>query len=79
MSARQHEPWLDKRGLAEHFACSVRSIELAMSQGMPHALIFGRPKARASEVEVWLAERGQLERRGDPPDRLLAPNIRSAA
>jgi hypothetical protein len=77
------EPWLDKRGLAAHLACSVRSIELAAAAGMPHAVIFGRVKFRASEVEPWLERSGQLERRGDigdsPPDNGLARQRVNAA
>jgi hypothetical protein len=60
----QLAPWLDKRGLAEHLACSVRSIENAVAQGMPHAVIFGRVKFQIPEVEAWLADAGYLERRG---------------
>jgi hypothetical protein len=29
------EPWLDKRALAEHLSCSVRSIQLALAEGLP--------------------------------------------
>lgn len=59
------EPWLDKRGLAEHFGCGVRWIEYRMEEGMPHALIAGRVKFRPSEVEPWLEGHGYLERRGE--------------
>lgn len=66
VGARQEvSPWLDKRGLAEHFACSPRSIEQAMANGMPHSMIFGRAKFKATECEAWLAENGQLKPRGD--------------
>lgn len=58
------DPWLDKRACAEHFGCSVRSIETAVAEGMPHAIIFGRPKFQATEVEQWLERTGRLERRG---------------
>ena len=58
------EPWLDKRQLAEHFACSVRSIENALAEGVPHARIFGRPKFRPSQVEPWLEAHGFLVRGG---------------
>ncbi|HTB49579.1 MAG TPA: hypothetical protein VK701_01245 [Solirubrobacteraceae bacterium] len=58
------EPWLDKRGLARHLSCSVKSIERAQVAGMPHAIIFGRIKFRASEAEAWLEEHGYLERPG---------------
>ena len=57
-------PWLDKRGLAAHLSCSVRSVELWVVEGMPHALLFGRPRFQAPEVEAWLERTGRLERRG---------------
>lgn len=64
--ARQEtSPWLDKRGLAEHFACSLRSIEQAMADGMPHSIIFGRAKFKALECEAWLRENGRLKPGGD--------------
>lgn len=59
------DPWLDKRGIAQHLACSIRSIEYAMDEGMPHTIIFGRPKFQAAQVETWLAHTGKLEHRGD--------------
>ena len=64
------EPWLDKRELAEHLACSLRSIQTALAEGLPHARIFGRTKFRVSEVEVWLEQRGHLQRRGEPADTI---------
>lgn len=57
--------WLDKRGLAEHLACSIRSIETAVADGMPHAVIFGRVKFQVPDVEAWLEHTGRLQRRGD--------------
>jgi Meiotically up-regulated gene 113 len=63
------EPWLDKRACAAHFGCSVRSIELAITEGMPHAVIFGRVKLQAAEVEAWL-ERRDRQTQGDD-DRLV--------
>jgi hypothetical protein len=59
------EPWLDKRGLADHLGCSVRWIAYRMEDGMPHAVIAGRIKFRASEVEPWLEQHGHLTRRGE--------------
>jgi hypothetical protein len=56
------EPWLSKQQLAKHLSVSVRSIELAVADGMPHARIFGRPKFKVSEVEPWLARTGRLTR-----------------
>jgi hypothetical protein len=62
---REFEPWLDKHGLAEHLQCSVRSIDTAKAEGMPHAVIFGRVKFRVTEVEPWLEQNGYLKRHGD--------------
>lgn len=56
------EPWLDKRGLAAFLSCSVRSIETALSEGLPSTRIFGRPKFKATEAEAWLEAHGYLER-----------------
>jgi hypothetical protein len=61
---RAPEPWLDKRGLAAHLACSVRSVEGAMAEGLPYAVIFGRAKFRASEAETWLERLGHLRPQG---------------
>jgi hypothetical protein len=58
-------PWLDKTAIAEHFACSTRSIEQAMAEGMPHSRIFGRAKFQIAECEPWLVEHGYLVLRGD--------------
>jgi hypothetical protein len=59
------ERWLDKKGLAESYSCSVRSIENAMSAGLPHLRIFGRAKFRVSETDRWLFEKGYIERLDD--------------
>lgn len=59
------DSWLDKRGLAAHLACSVRSVENALADGMPHAIIFGRVKFRAQDVEAWLEHTGRLQHRGE--------------
>jgi hypothetical protein len=59
------EPWLDKRGLAAHLGCSISWIEKRCASGMPHSLIAGRVKFRASTVEPWLEARGLLSHRGD--------------
>ena len=59
------EPWLDKRKLADHLSCSVRSVELLMTRGLPYAILIGRPKFRASEVESWLFAHGEVDLHGD--------------
>jgi hypothetical protein len=67
-------PWLDKRGIAGYLSCSVRSIESALTEGMPHAVIFGRVKFQVVDVEDWLEHAGHLQRRGDATDTLPADN-----
>lgn len=74
MTVVSTEPWLDKRGVAQHFSCSVRSIEGAMTRGLPYATIFGRPKFRASEVEAWLERHGALSLHGERGDSLPSPD-----
>lgn len=59
------EPWLDKRGIAAHLGCSVSWVEKRMAEGMPHSLIAGRCKYRASQVEPWLEQHGYIEQRGE--------------
>jgi hypothetical protein len=56
------EPWLDKKGIAEHLACSPRWIEDRVSEGMPSAMIAGRRKFRVSEAEPWLERAGHIRR-----------------
>jgi hypothetical protein len=58
MSVTHLEPWLDKRGLAAHLCCSIRSVETALAEGLPHAVIFGRVKFQVSAVEPWLEAHG---------------------
>ena len=62
MSVTALEPWLDKRGLAEHLGCGVRWVEARLAEGMPSAMIAGRRKFRASEVEPWLERAGHIRR-----------------
>ena len=59
------EPWLDRKKLAAHYSCSVRSIELALAEGLPHAIAFGRVKFQVSAIEPWLEQHGYIERRVD--------------
>ena len=65
MSVVQLERWLDKRGIAAHLSCSVRTIERRIEEGLPHRYIMGRARFRASEVEAWLERNGYSERKGD--------------
>ena len=56
-------PWLTKKELAAHLGASVRSVEKATAEGMPHAVIFGRSKYQAAEVEAWLEDTSRMRRR----------------
>lgn len=52
------EPWLPKRALANHWGCSVKTIERYMAQKMPHDHgPNGYARFRLSEVEPWREER----------------------
>jgi hypothetical protein len=62
--ATLQERWLDKHGIAEHFACGIRWIEERMTEGMPHTYIAGRAKFKVSLVEPWLDAHGFIEDRG---------------
>jgi hypothetical protein len=78
------EPWLTKKELAKHYACGndgeggdARSIEGAVKEGMPHAVIFGRVKFRVSETDPWLEQHGYLRR--NVTGNTLAPTSNGAA
>lgn len=62
MTVTQLEPWIDKRGIAEFFGCSIRKIETWTAEGMPSAIIAGRRKYRPSECEPWIERAGHLRR-----------------
>jgi hypothetical protein len=70
------EPWLDKRGLAVHLVCSVRSVERLMERGLPYSMILGRAKFQLSTVLPWLEEHGYVRHHRE--GRLGAPDERSA-
>jgi hypothetical protein len=55
-------PWLDRKALADHLGCSVRSVELRMAEGMPCWKVMGRVKFLVDEVTPWLVEHGHIER-----------------
>lgn len=57
--------WHDKTMIADHFVSSVSWIEKRMAEGMPHAVIAGRPKFKPAECEPWLEEHGYLVWKGD--------------
>lgn len=56
---------LDKRGFADHLACSVSWIEKRMAEGMPCEEIAGRIKFEPQEAEEWLRANGYIKRKGE--------------
>lgn len=54
MSVTTLEPWVDKAGIAEFFACSVSQIEKWTRAGMPSRIIAGRRKYKASLCDPWV-------------------------
>ena len=68
-----------KHQLAEHYACSIRSIQLALAAGMPSKKIFGKVKFRLSLVEPWLEAHGYLVHHGsDRSSTVIAHSIERA-
>lgn len=55
------EPYLDKKGLAAFFRCSVRTIEVWVAAGAPIPLVAGSRIGRASEVEAWAKANGHFK------------------
>lgn len=87
---RSEEPWLSKEAAAEHFACSARSLELAVRDGLPYRTIFGsrssgRPRSRrgwTSSVRMWDYRPKQTGRRcanSPPPDTGSEPHASQEA
>ena len=58
------EPYLDKKGLAHVYSCSVRWIELRMADGMPAWRSRDGAKFLRSETDPWLIEHGFIRNRG---------------
>ena len=57
-AARQPEPWVGKRAVAEHFGVTPRTVNRWMSAGMPYARKYPNAPCRfkLSEVERWYRE-----------------------
>lgn len=72
------EPWMTKADAAKFWGCSERSLEIAVKEGLPHAIVFGRPKFRPSECEPWMETHGHLERRNVDRGGIVVP-LRSEA
>lgn len=52
---REPEPWLNKRGAANHLGVSVSWVEKqAARSGLPSYLVGGMRRYRASELDQWV-------------------------
>jgi hypothetical protein len=63
------EPWLDRKGAAQYWSCSVRTVDYWLKAGMPHERMMfpggkSAPRILPSEAEPWLVETGRLTRSG---------------
>jgi hypothetical protein len=59
------EPWLDRKGAAQYWSCSVRTVDYWLKHGMPHErMVFpggkSAPRILPSQAEPWLIETGRL-------------------
>jgi hypothetical protein len=52
------EPWLDERGLANHYRVSTRTIRRWRASGMPSRVFGGVRRYRLSACEHWHEQRG---------------------
>ena len=70
MSVIALEKWLTITEMADHLGCSYRWIEDRLREyretadPLPSAMIAGRRKFRASEVEAWAERNGHLRKEG---------------
>ena len=64
MTSATNEAWLPLRVMAAQLGCSPRWLEYRVAEGMPTAVIAGRRKCRASEVERCLERHGYMRREG---------------
>jgi hypothetical protein len=53
------EPYLTVKDAAKHWGTCERSVRYALAEGMPHDIVFGRPKILASRAEPWLFDTGR--------------------
>lgn len=73
------EPWLDKQGLADHFACSVRTVEYWQAEGLPFTVIAGRVKFKRAGAEDWLREHDHLRDGSSPTTVAVTSSTNGAA
>ena len=56
---REPEPWLNKRGAANHLGMSVRWVESKVADaGLPSYLVGGARLFKASELDDWVRSHG---------------------
>jgi hypothetical protein len=52
------EPLVTKKTLADHYGLSVRTVNYAMTLGLPKVQVGGRVRFRFSEVQPWFEKNG---------------------
>jgi hypothetical protein len=52
------EPLVTKKTLADHYGLSVRTVNYAMTLGLPKVQVGGRVRFRFSEVQPWFEQNG---------------------
>ncbi len=52
------EPLVTKKTLADHYGLSIRTINYAMTLGLPKVQLGGRVRFRFSEVQAWFEQNG---------------------
>jgi len=52
------EPLVTKKTLSDHYGLSIRTINYAMTLGLPSVPIGGRVRFRFSEVQPWFEQNG---------------------
>jgi hypothetical protein len=52
------EPLINKKALAEHYGLSIRTINYAMTLGLPTVPVGGRVRFRFREVQQWFEKNG---------------------
>ena len=60
MTITQLEPYVGKRGVCEHFAVGITTVEGWVRDECPSVFLEGRRKFKLSEVEDWLRRSGKI-------------------
>ena len=59
MTVVELEQWRDKRGIAEFFAVSIRTVEYWTARGMPSRIHAGKRVYQPSKCDPWVERYGK--------------------